>query len=87
MKLIIEFQGMEGNKKASLKVYCFNEKHREIDDLDRSLKKNGFTITYADGNSLRAGIFGEFNHINRIGKELQKKGFTWSETILKAGVK
>ena len=75
MKAIFEFQ-REGNEKASLKVCCYNEKHREIDDLSRSLKKKGFLITYAYGNSLRARIFGEFNHIDRIGKELQKKGFT-----------
>ncbi|MBA7582542.1 hypothetical protein ES695_10390 [Candidatus Atribacteria bacterium 1244-E10-H5-B2] len=74
MKAIFEFQ-REG-KKASLKVCCYNEKHREIDDLSRSLKKKGFLITYAYGNSLRARILGEFNHIDRIGKELQEKGFT-----------
>ncbi|MBA7546081.1 hypothetical protein ES705_38464 [subsurface metagenome] len=75
VKAIFEFQRM-GDKKASLKVCCYNEKRREIDNLNRALKKNGFTITYVCRDSLRAGILGEFNHIDWIGKELQKKGFT-----------
>jgi len=87
VRLIIEFQGFEGNEKASLKVHCFNEKYREIDNLNRLLKRKGFTITYVCSNSLRASIFGEFNQINRIGKELREKGFEWSEDILKAGAK
>ncbi|RXG66810.1 hypothetical protein ES695_01260 [Candidatus Atribacteria bacterium 1244-E10-H5-B2] len=75
MKAIFEFQRM-GDKKASLKICCYNEKHKEINDLSRALKKKGFTVTYAYKDSLRARIFGEFNHIERIGEELQKKGFT-----------
>ena len=76
MKAIFEFQRVGDNEKFNLKICCYNEEHREIDDLNRSLKKKGFIITYVDENSLRAGIFGGFNRIDQIGKELQKKGFT-----------
>ncbi|MBA7565679.1 hypothetical protein ES708_07364 [subsurface metagenome] len=74
MKAIFEFQRVEG-KKVSLKICCYNLEHREINDLSRLLRENGFTITYDHGDSLRAKILGEFNHIDRIRKGLQKKGF------------
>ena len=87
MRVLIEFQGLEGNEKANLKVFCFDEKSGEIDKVVKLLKEKGFTLTHYDSYNVEAEIYGEFNRINRIGKELQKEGFTWSEAILKAGIK